>query len=277
MMQARHPRATSKSDGFGMLRPILLAAMVTATPLTAASIHNWPDGIDLPAGVPVDEAYRREFGICDTARTFRGHTDRYTRGCASDPNAVTALRRLPGGAIAYSSKLAVDLDGSPFACGPDHGRMDQCPTSLMLLDARGHDIPVDADAVPYVVIPEAGPADVQGEFARRTGVHVGDFGVVLWHGRTVPVIVADTGPYAKLGEGSLALHRLLGRDQCTKRNRRGVCVAVVGDMASIRDDVITILFPGTARSDLTPDNIARITQAEGMRLWQARHQPSRSR
>ena len=192
-----------------------------------------------------------------------------TRGCADDPNAVTALRRLPGGAIAYVSKLAVDLDGSPFACGPRHGRTDQCPTALMLPDGQGGEVPVDSDVVPYVVIPEAGPRDVEGEFARRTGVQVGDFGVVIARGHTVPVIVADTGPYPKLGEGSLALHRMLGRDQCTRRDAKGVCVAVVADMASIGGNVTTILFPGSARHDLTPSNIGAVTRREGTRLWDA--------
>lgn len=251
------------------MRLLLLAAALFAASPSAAIRPIWPRGVDLPAGSPVDEGYGHEFAECDTAGTFRGHVDRYTRSCADDPNAVTALRSLPGGVIAYTSKLAVDLDGSPFACGPAHGRMDQCPTSLMLAGRRGHEVPVDADAVPYVVIPEAGPGDVRGEFSRRTGIHVGDFGVVIARGRTVPVIVADTGPYSKLGEGSLALHRMLGRDQCTRRDTHGVCIAVVKDMASIGGNVTTILFPGTARSDLTPATIGRVTRTEGLRLWRA--------
>lgn len=239
----------------------------------AAANWTWPSGVDLPPGHPVDEAYRNEFAMCDTNGIFHGAAGHYTRGCPDDPNAVTALRRLPGGAIAYVSKLAVDLDGSPFACGPSHGRMDQCPTSLMLPDGHGGAVPVDADAVPFVVIPDAGPSDTAGpaefagEFQRKTGLRVGDFGVVIARGRTVPVIVADTGPYSKLGEGSLALHRMLGRDQCTARDHRGVCVAVIDDMASISRDVVTILFPNSARHSLTPANIATITHEEGNRLW----------
>jgi hypothetical protein len=250
-----------------------LALTATAGPAIGAG-RVWPKGVDLPAGQPIDEAYRHEFAMCDTNGTFRGSTSRYTRGCASDPNAVTALRRLPGGAIAYTSKLAVDLDGSPYACGPRHGRMDQCPTSLMLPDGRGGEVPVDADAVPYVVIPDAGPGDTAGpaayagEFQRKTGIRVGDFGVVIARGRTVPVIVADAGPYSKLGEGSLALHRLLGREQCTKRDDAGVCVAVIDDMASISRNVTTILFPGSARHDLTPADIAAVTRQEGRHLWE---------
>jgi hypothetical protein len=216
--------------------------------------------------VPVDEAYRREFDKCDHEGSFRGYQSRYTR-CAGDANAVTALRRLPGGAIAFVSKLAVDLDGSAFACGPNHGRMDQCPTSLMLTDERGQDVPVDADAIPYVVIPEAGPADVAGEFTRLTGIHVGDFGVVIANGRTVPVIVADTGPFSKLGEGSLALHRALGHEQCIGRRGEEACARVDDEGQSITADVTTILFPGSGRGDIAPHNIAAMTNSEGLRLW----------
>ncbi len=247
----------------GLVTIMLAAVAVGAQPQAE---RLWPHGVDLPAGEPVSEDYRQQFDLCDRDGVFRGHRSRYTRSCAGDPNRVTALRRLPGGAIAYVSKLAVDLDGSPFACGTGHGRMDQCETSLMLSDDAGRDIPVDADAIPYVVIPEAGPDDAAGEFARLTGVHVGDFGVVIARGRTVPVIVADTGPYSKLGEGSLALHRALDHDQCSTRDGQRTCRSDdAGE--SIRADVTTILFPGSARNDLTPGNIAAVTRREGLRLW----------
>lgn len=234
------------------------------SPALAAPSDPWPHGVHLPAGQAIDEDYRSQFYSCDRQESFRGHP---THGCGDDPNNVTALRELPDGSVAYVSKLAVDLDGSPFACGPNHGRMDQCPTSLMLRDQDNREVPVDADSVPYVVIPDAGPPDVTGEFTRLTGVRVGDFGVVIANGRVVPVIVADTGPFAKLGEGSLALHRALGRELCTKRDDHGICRAVVPDMESIKGDVTTVLFPGTARHDLTPDNIGHIVQEEGASLW----------
>ena len=242
-----------------MLIPFLLSLW---TPMLAAS--TWPVGVDLPAGQPVDEDYRRQFALCDRTERFRGLA---THGCKDDPNAVTALRRLPDGSIAYTAKLAVDLDGSPFACGPDHGRMDQCPTSLMLPDGAGGEVPVNADAIPYVVIPEAGPDAVRGEFTRLTGVGVGDFGVVIANGRVVPVIVADTGPFAKLGEGALALHRALGRELCARRGADHVCRRFVDSMESIEGNVTTVLFPGSARPGLTPDTIAEVVRREGRRLW----------
>lgn len=241
-----------------MMTALLFAAALAASP--------WPAGVDLPPGQPIDEAYRREFAVCDRADRFRGHR---ARGCRDDPNAVRALRRLPGGAVAYTAKLAVDLDGSPFACSRAHGAMDQCPTALMLPDAKGRDRPVDADAIPYVVIPEAGPRDVRGEFARLTGVTVGDFGVVIARGHVVPVIVADTGPFAKLGEGSLALHRALGRELCARRGADGVCRRVVDPMESVGGDVTTVLFPGSAHPDLTQATLPDAVRHVGLALWRA--------
>jgi hypothetical protein len=243
----------------------LLLALASVTPTAAPATRHWPSGVELPAGKPVDEDYRHQFDLCDQKRQFRNHRPKYR--CDDDPNAVAALRRLPHGAIAYVSKLAVDLDGSPYACSPQRGRSDQCPTSLMLPDGKGEKVPVDAERVPYVVIPFAGPKSVQGEFSERTGVQVGDFGVVIANGVVVPVIVADTGPYAKLGEGSLALHEKLGRKLCVERGASGACTHVVDEMESITGDVTTVLFPNTARPDLTPSNINTIVQREGLRLW----------
>lgn len=252
-------------------RPFVAALALLAAPSVTLAATPWPSGVGLAPGSEISEDYRHQFDLCDTEARFRSHESLGWRGCGDDPNQAVALRRLPSGAVAYSSKLAVDLDGSPFACGPNHTRSDQCPTSLML-EKDGKDVPIDADRIPYVVIPEAGPSDVQGEFHRLTGVGVGDFGVVIANGRIVPVIVADTGPYSKLGEGSIALHRALGRELCTKRSAQGVCRDVVEPMESIGGDVVTIVFPGTARHDLTPETVADIVAHEGLRLWaQARH------
>ncbi len=249
-----------------MLLP--LAALLAATP-AAVTPPSWPADIDLSAGTDLDEAYRAQFAECDRSGTFRGHTPYNGRACRGDPNAVRVLRRLPDGAVAYTSKLAVDLDGSPFACSADHGPMDQCGTSLMLPGPGGAEVPVDSDRIPYVVIPAAGPDDVHGEFSRLTGVRTGDIGVVVYHGRVVPVIVADTGPYPLLGEGSLALHRALGHDWCVRRNGAGTCIAVADEVESIGGDVTTVLFPGSAPQGLTPATIAETVRREALRRWAA--------
>ncbi len=248
-----------------MLIAFLLALASPGASMAAPAADPWPRGVDLPSGQPIDEEYRRQFDLCDQQQKFRDRRPKY--GCKGDPNAVSALRRLPGGAVAYVSKLAVDLDGSPLACSPRRGRTDQCPTSLMLPDGKGGDVPVDAERIAYVVIPYAGPAAVKGEFTKLTGVDVGDFGVVIANGRVVPVIVADTGPYAKLGEGSLSLHEALGRNLCVERGADGACRQVVDEMESITGDVTTILFPKSARADLTPGNIGAVVREDALRLW----------
>lgn len=254
-----------------LLLAAILAGAAQIAPTSAPAAlppASWPADIDLSAGRDVDEDYRRQFALCDTDGSFRGHPAAY-HGCRGDPNQVTELRRLPDGAVAFTAKLAVDLDGSPFACSADHGPTDQCPTSLMLPGANGTAVPVDSDAIPYVVIPAAGPPDVHGEFSRLTGVRTGDVGVVVYHGQVVPVIVADTGPYSMLGEGSLALHRALGRELCARRDAGGPCRSVVDPMESIGGDVTTILFPGSAPTNLTPATIAATVRAEAMRRWRS--------
>lgn len=245
---------------------VFLACLLAASAPAPAEVR-WPVGVSLPAGTPVDETYRREFDSCDRDGVFQGQRSRYTQSCPDDPNRVTALRRLPDGAIAFVSKLAVDFDGSAFACGPRHESSDQCPTSLMLPDGKGGSVPVDADAIPYVVIPDAGPRDRESEFNRLTGLRVGDFGVVIARGHVIPVIVADEGPFSKLGEGSMALHRALDHEVCSGRPRAGPCERLATPVESIEGDVTTILYPGTARADLTPETIAAITRREGLRLW----------
>ena len=254
-----------------ILPSAIIALLVLASPVRAESPIEASASALLPelaAGVDVDEAYRAQFDLCDTQGEFAGGGVSGMRGCRGDPNRAVLLRRLPGGPIAYVSKLAVDLDGSPFACGPNHGRSDQCPTSLMLADAQGGEVPLDADRVPYVVIPSAGPDPRPGKFSSLTGVRVGDFGVVIKDGVVVPVIVGDTGPYNKLGEGSLALHRALGRELCVDRDAGGVCSEVMPNMTSIEEGVTTVLFPGSGRSDLTPDNVEAVVRSEGLRLWE---------
>lgn len=244
------------------------AALLTAAPVSHAAAPPAPSDL-AGRGADVDEAYRARFDRCDATDSADRTTFGGWRGCSDDPNRVTALKRLPGGPILFVSKLSVDMDGSPLACGDDRGRSDQCPTTLMPPDASGTPAPVDADRIPYVVIPISGPDTPRGEFTRLTGVGVGDFGVVIWRGRTVPVIVADTGPWPKLGEGSLALHQALGHDQCARRDAGGVCRGGSDDMASIESGVTTVLFPGSAVSGLTLEALPETVKREGARLWTA--------
>lgn len=220
---------------------------------------------------PIDEGYLAEFSRCDRSDEFRGvklpwknargQTVYY--GCRSDPNRVTAFGR-HNGAVILEAKLGVDLDGSWYACNTP-GMTDLCDTSLMLDGGRR---PTNSDRIPYVVIPVRGPTAALGrEFRDTTGVRMGDFGMAIYGETLVPVIVADGGPFNKLGEGSIALHRKFGQELCRTRNAAGECSAIVRPLSSISQGVTVVIFPGSARRDLTTANVARLVECEGARLY----------
>ena len=50
---------------------------------------------------------------------------------------------------------------------------------------------------------------------------------------------------------------------------RKICIRVGDDIESIGGDVVTVLFPGSARHDLTPANLAMTITREVSRLRSA--------
>jgi hypothetical protein len=232
-------------------------------------------------GTPISESYRAMFGACDRADTFgsvrfpiRTKTGAIRWfGCRTDPSRFTRFVQVPATgsasrAVIFEAKLAHDLDGSPAACSGAGGITDQCATSLMLDPTALHPcvipsptrtrcVPVNADEIPYVVIPVAAPPGIDaGEFRRRSGLDFGDYGVVIANGRTIPVIVADGGPAYKIGEGSTALLRAL---------------ASSGRPRTIASGVTFVLFPGSRdpRPTLSPDTLARQVRDRGSGLFAA--------
>jgi hypothetical protein len=231
----------------------------------AAIVRGTPN---LTLAEPVDEQLRLEYLRCDREDAF--HNLRFPLidqnhhkwfPCRSDPSNLERLVQLPPAgeakaAVVFTSKLAVDMDGSSIGC-LGHGT-DQCGTAIMLsatashpcvvksADGRTQCVPVDADRVAYVVLPLAGPPNAATtEFRDKTGIRVGDWGMVLRQGfDPVPVIVSDTGPFYKVGEGSLALHRALGHDFCQARDAAGNCTSAP-NQSSIPRGVTTIVFPGS--------------------------------
>lgn len=219
------------------------------------------------SGTPVDEAYRKEFATCDREDIFHGVPRKPPHGCRTNPSRLTRLEHIPATsgrpeAILYVAKLAWDRDGSPFACSTP-GHTDQCPTSYMLYPTtsipcpraagrRPPCVPIDADRIPYVAIPAAGPASIMPhEFRDKTKVGWGDFGVVIANGKTVPVIVADGGPANKIGEGSTALLQAL---------------SAVGKPRTIGSGVTVVLFPQSAEH-LTVDTLEARVRARGAELY----------
>jgi len=249
-----------------------------APPAIPGATGNWPAWVRLDGLADVSEDYRAQFGLCDSANRFRGLTLPATIagkkyfGCTSDKNRVSALKRLPvpgqaKPAVVFTSKLSVDLDGSWFACNTP-GHTDQCETSLMPRNSANVAMPVSSDFVPYVVIPAVGPTTaLAGEFRNLTEVRVGDFGVVLTASDAIPVIVADSGPFPKLGEGSIALHRRIGRELCATKDPAGRCKTVASPLGSADGPFVTILFPGSRMAGLKAEQVAETTRTAGTRLW----------
>jgi hypothetical protein len=157
----------------------------------------------------------------------------------------TTVWRLPGGkAIGFKAGMAIDADGAPKAYHKDdakaldalanagkdgkwwalvtdsgkeegkpmvQGPGDPAPgyyvSKTALFDrtkpARSPARYVDASRIPYVALPPE---------AKEWGAELGDFAVVMnaKNGRIAFAIVADVGPPAKLGEGSIALADAVG-------------------------------------------------------------------
>lgn len=265
--------------------------IATEAPLSAPVAALTPTAaLSLTRAVPIDEGLRAEYGRCDAADSFRGFRFpiRNARGatiwygCSSDPSQLESLVKLAPtdrsrAAVAFTSKLGLDLDGSWIACNK-RGVTDQCGTTLMLPAREGQPcviptaprsrcIPVDADRIPYVVLPAAGPREAPAsEFMDSTGIRVGDLGVVIFGGKIVSIIVADTGPFNKIGEGSMALHRALGNDFCRTRDAAGNCTETKRG-SSIGRGVTTVVFPGSAPSGLTPETIAEVVNQQGRALY----------
>lgn len=242
----------------------LLAILVL---ISLSKIAANADQVMPPVGLPLDEAYRREFATCDQTNIFHGVLRKPPHGCKTDPSRLTRLERIAATngrpeAIVFVAKLAWDRDGSPFACATP-GLTDQCPTTYMLnptasvpcptaAGSKPPCVPINADRIPYVVIPAAGPALIRPrEFGEKTSIGWGDFGVVIANGKMVPVIVADGGPANKIGEGSTALLQALSKD---------------GKARTIGSNVTFVIFPRSAEK-LTVDTVEQRVRTRGAELY----------
>ncbi len=142
----------------------------------------------------------------------------------TNPKAVLKLR---GGELYYDSLLNLDTDGSIYYAQDGQG---QNQTSLQNADGS----PVDADTVPYFVLPEHG-------FYQQFGIKLGDVAAVIYCDKIAFAVFADQYGHQHLeeqiGEGSIALHRLLGHETITPDGK------LIDE--AIDGDVITIVFPGS--------------------------------
>lgn len=254
------------------------AAPPVAPPPVAAMPAPVPaaTGLPVPRGMPIDEAYRQRFAQCDRSDRFNsvqfpikvnGKIRWY--GCMSDPSRFTRFEAFTANgtkpaAVLWEAKLAHDLDGSPKACNTP-GRTDQCGTTLMLkptanqpcpavITDQPYCLPVNADKIPYIVMPASAPSGIDGgEFRQKSKLRVGDIGMVIANGKRVPVLIADTGPAYKIGEGSTALLTALSTD---------------GSPHTIGSGVVFIAFPNTSPGkDTDADTLAELVRTRGEELY----------
>jgi Fungal chitosanase of glycosyl hydrolase group 75 len=139
---------------------------------------------------------------------------------------------LPDGELYFDSKLALDLDGSPYWVQdrPD----SQEATSNHLNDGSN----LDSDIVNYFVLP--------GGFYIPHGINLGDIAVVIRGLSVTYACFGDVGPSGSLGEGSIALHRDLGNETVTGRETPSGGTA--NPKAGIDKGVVTIVFPGSGNN-----------------------------
>ena len=234
-------------------------------------------------------SYSAQFQRCDRENIFNGREMRGNKRCRNpdprrrDLNNLDGFFRLNGKAIAFRAKMSVDVDGGYAPCAGTRGRTDQCPTTYFYkkLSPGDEALPkwrqkyVTSDIVPYVVIPydsllPGRPNDRESrEFRDKTGIAMGDVGVVVDGDKTIPVLVADGGPHNKIGEGSLALFDALGDTRCARRLASDPRFCTKVKNYSLGRTVEYILFPGSKINDLTPSNTNRKVSEKALKLYRA--------
>lgn len=157
----------------------------------------------------------------------------------------------------FTAKMDIDADGSPNALiiDPQYG---QLTTAFRYRGFHGQEAHVDAERVPYIVLPQA---DTQNEeFYSQTRVSLGDIAAVIYRGHVEFALVADLGPPDMIGEGSVALAQALGHNPFVFRNDQKLV-----DRA-IPGGVVYIVFPGSRLGGVTPYNVLELLRENGSRL-----------
>jgi hypothetical protein len=241
--------------------------------------------IDFAAAQPLDEPYQLEFVACDGGNAGQGGKDRFLGFnlklpnvpaarqyylCSRDPSNVRALLRLSDGAIYWHSKMALDVDGSWAAWNGLPGATDLKETAYKWPhsgNSSSHSAQIDPDRIPYIVMPTAGLSRITGSrssemgrlFAKKTGLRLGDMGVVVYKDRWTPVSIGDGGPFMRLGEGSSRVFEAIGETRCKRWSSDGQTCTGPGNVYPYKNfglarDVIFIAYPGSSSSEITPQN-----------------------
>ena len=238
------------------------AAVLAVTFASANAASYTPPPSDMRALRGVDFSHAQQiapeltqiYGECDK-RQERG-------GCSVDPSQNTIIMKFPDaadarGPVFFDAKMAIDADGSVLSKRAE--RPNQPETSLRYPPPLG--LSLDAEHVPYVVMPLGG-------FRQASGVSLGDLAAVVKDGQVHFAIVGDLGPRTKIGEASMNLHNLFGRNICRAYDQAGNCSQFLD--TSLDAPVLFFFFPGTASllmDGLSPSNINARISTLGQQVW----------
>jgi hypothetical protein len=107
--------------------------------------------------------------------------------------------------VAWTADMAIDCDGKQTTqC--NLGTDPDFQSQTAAVDSNGD--PLDAAALPYVVVP--GPGTIW-DF-RTAGLHHGAVFAVIYGGQVAYAVFGDVGPSSTIGEGSYGLAAALGID-----------------------------------------------------------------
>jgi hypothetical protein len=109
------------------------------------------------------------------------------------------------GAVFWKADLRIDCDGQiTAACNTNTDPWFQPDTRFRQSNGK----PLNAEKLPYVVVPSAGPI---WNYA-SAGIKGGGVVAVIYHGKVEYAVVGDTGPSGTVGEASYATAKALGMD-----------------------------------------------------------------
>lgn len=228
-------------------------------------------GVDFARAQVIAPELTQVFQDCDQ-QTTRG-------GCKTDPAHHTVMLKFADtasapGPVFFDAKMAIDADGSVLSKKAE--RPNQPETALRYpapADSTEPPLSLDSERVPYIVMP-------MGGFRQASGVVLGDLAAVVKDGQVRFAIVGDVGPRTHIGEGSMYLHTLFGRNICQARDEAGNCSQFLD--TSLEAPVLYFLFPGTKtllfdtnmtgdayKDALTPGNINARLLTVGQQVWGA--------
>lgn len=247
--------------------PLALAAGVRhagAMPYTPP-----PESLPMLKDIPFAEA---EVFLPEIKRDFDAFDDKVQRHKVEDEKSnCTALLRFPKKdqrpkTVFWESKMAIDADGGPNMAHLTGKSLDpeEGADSTAFEFSEGEYLVAEENA--YVVLSEWKDFIAPEDGGRTLSeVRVGDVAVIVHKGLKAAAIVGDTGPeddkekpQPKIGEGSIKLHKLLGRPNACKMDHTNTFCVEVG-RESIPGQVLFFVFPGSHKQlrvkELTRQNI----------------------